>query len=265
MDEAQGSESHPEMTRPKHSFITTAACSRLYHGTKRNDSSSICRNIRLRPGVLLCTQNDRRSVIFDENRGRFFALDEIGTRLLQRSMQSNPDQAIRAVAKLFHVSPDLVSEDWQTLWRKLQHEKLIAQDHVCITSRKVPSTCKLFILLTWAWISLRLFGWSRSIRFWRSKCCRQFSGSINQANDLILAVDRAVTEAAAQHWLNTECKERSLVAWLILTRDIGVPAELIIGVNFYPFHAHAWVESNSLTVTDHAVICETYTPIARYK
>jgi hypothetical protein len=79
------------------------------------------------------------------------------------------------------------------------------------------------------------------------------------------AVSRAVQEAAAAHLLNTECKERSLVAWRILREHFGLPAELVVGAIPFPFQAHAWVECGSWTVTDERANCETFTPIARYR
>jgi hypothetical protein len=65
--------------------------------------------------------------------------------------------------------------------------------------------------------------------------------------------------------LNTQCKERAVVAWHILRNRWDLPAELVVGVRAFPFEAHAWVECGPWTVTDEGSRCEVFTPAVRYQ
>jgi hypothetical protein len=59
-----------------------------------------------------------------------------------------------------------------------------------------------------------------------------------------------------------DCLPRSLALFRFL-RECGVPAEHRIGVDRFPFRAHAWVEHGGRVVADHAGNAQTFTTIAR--
>ena len=50
----------------------------------------------------------------------------------------------------------------------------------------------------------------------------------------------------------------------LLRRHFHVPASLVLGVMFYPFQAHAWVEWGPWTFSDDRDRCEVYIPVARF-
>jgi transglutaminase-like putative cysteine protease len=65
-------------------------------------------------------------------------------------------------------------------------------------------------------------------------------------------VERAayhVAVAAAFFPGRAVCLEQSLALYLLL-RGRGVPAELRLGVQVYPFYAHAWVELHGEPVNE---------------
>ncbi len=77
-------------------------------------------------------------------------------------------------------------------------------------------------------------------------------------------IDRLVrAEAARSFLLPMACKERALVGHHLL-RARGLPASLVVGVQHYPFLAHAWVECDGLTVTDDREHCAQFEPVVRY-
>lgn len=54
-------------------------------------------------------------------------------------------------------------------------------------------------------------------------------------------VSEAINRACCWYPKRVLCLQRSVVTTCML-RDIGVPAEMVLGANRLPFKAHAWVE-----------------------
>ena len=71
------------------------------------------------------------------------------------------------------------------------------------------------------------------------------------------AIDFAVRDVAARSLLRLECKERALTC-LALARDLGLAADLVIGLSYTPLRAHVWVACAGRVVGDEAEICGTY-------
>ena len=67
--------------------------------------------------------------------------------------------------------------------------------------------------------------------------------------DLIRRLVRAVSVASTFYWHPVRCLQRSIVLARLL-RDIGVPAQLVIGYRMTPFFSHAWVEVNGRVIND---------------
>jgi hypothetical protein len=55
--------------------------------------------------------------------------------------------------------------------------------------------------------------------------------------------------ASVFYWKQILCLQRS-AATACLLKELGVPAEMVIGVQQFPFKAHAWVEVGGQVVTD---------------
>ena len=73
-------------------------------------------------------------------------------------------------------------------------------------------------------------------------------------------VERAayhVAVAAAFFPGRAVCLEQSLALYVLLRRR-GVAAELRLGVQAYPFHAHAWVELDGEPVNEHRETVERF-------
>jgi len=129
---------------------------------------------------------------------------------------------------------------------------------------QIPTAKSVGKLLTLAWISLRLFGWTGTLQLWR-RWHRLLKPPESIDENLLKQVDNLVREAATRKvFPSVACKERAIVGYQILRGFLGLPAELVLGIQPNPFGAHAWVECGGRVITDFADHCAMYTPVARY-
>lgn len=218
---------------------------------------------RLGTGVGLIEQ-DGAARLLDLERGRFFALDAVGSQLLLGTFAMGPASTARRVSEEYGVPVEQVGRDLQKLLRDLQQKRLVVTGPG-LRRLQIPGWFVVAMLLTLAWLCVRLFGWNGTIRLWR-----RFNGAQEpdrptaDAARTIAAVDQVVRRLAAAHPLNTQCKERALVGWHILRGRYRLPAELVVGVILYPFQAHAWVECGAWHLSDDRSHCDQYIPVARY-
>jgi hypothetical protein len=209
--------------------------------------------------------HDGQARLMDLHRGQFFALDSIGTQMLSLALERDGTELVSRIAAEYGATPEQVQRDWARLSRDLQRDGLLEVTATHYRPRTVPGRLRLLFLLTLAWFYLRLFGWVGTVRLWRRVIKPASKGSpIIESGQVVETVGRAVQEAAAGHLLNTECKERALVAWRVLREDFGLPAELVVGAIPYPFQAHAWVECGPWTITDERANCNAFTRVARF-
>jgi hypothetical protein len=212
--------------------------------------------------VTILVQDDMARLL-DLERGHFYALNATGTHLLTLALQHGPDQAIAQVAGEHGIDETWVRADWAKLLDRLRKKHLLATQ-LSTRRRTLPGRFNLWFLLALAWISLRLVGWARTIRWWRRGRPARAQPWQTRLTPLVQQLDQTVRVAAATHPLNPQCKERALVAWHLLRNRWGLAAELVVGVLAFPFEAHAWVECGPLTVTDNQDRCAMYMPAARY-
>jgi hypothetical protein len=119
-------------------------------------------------------------------------------------------------------------------------------------------------MLRRAFCSLRLNGWASTLELWRRPAEPTAVVAPGEADAAITAVDTAVRDAAARLLLPMACKERAIVGHHLLRAAYGLPATLVVGVQHYPFGAHAWVEIGGRTVTDDEGRCADFEPVARF-
>jgi transglutaminase superfamily protein len=72
----------------------------------------------------------------------------------------------------------------------------------------------------------------------------------------------AIDHACIWYWKRVLCLQRS-AATTSLLREIGIAAELVIGVQQTPFKAHAWVEVDGRPVNDKPYIPQIYLAVDR--
>jgi Transglutaminase-like superfamily len=73
---------------------------------------------------------------------------------------------------------------------------------------------------------------------------------------------RSVDLAAALYFKQVRCLQRS-AATACLLKNVGFPAEMVVGVQQTPFLAHAWVELDGRVVNDKPYMSEIYQVLAR--
>ncbi|NEO00706.1 MAG: lasso peptide biosynthesis B2 protein [Moorea sp. SIO3I7] len=220
---------------------------------------------RLQKDVILVLQ-DGVARVLGLNRGRFYGLDAIGTKMLMLVLEQGLETAARCLAGEYGVPEGQVLADVKKLLQDLERQQLLVCQLPQSYQPVPPSHFTTSLLLTLAWISIRTLGWTRTIKLWR-----RWQPSIapntppENWEKALAAVDAVVRSAAAKHMLlPMACKERALVGWQILRTTFGLPAELVIGISLYPFEGHAWVECGSEIVTDDQLHCQMFTPVARY-
>lgn len=221
---------------------------------------------RLPQDVILIFQ-DGVARLLDLNRGRFYGLDSVGTKTLMLLLEHGLETVVSCVAQDYGVAEELVRTDLTKLLQELECKKLlISQLSQSQEFPKLPSRLTIYVLLTLAWISVRILGWTKTIRLWRRLQCPVDKYTLSDDwEPIVQAVNALICKATATHlFLPMACKERALVGWHILKSTFGLPAELVIGINLYPFQAHAWVECGSWIVTDERSHCEIFTPAIRY-
>src|SRR5262249_8677868 len=131
---------------------------------------------------------------------------------------------------------------------------------------RLPGRWFINLQLCVAWLCIRVVGWDRSIGIWRPAFRHGPSRrDSDESRRLVTDLAQRIRAAASGHLLNPQCKETSLVAWRLLRGRFGYDATLVIGVMPYPFQLHAWVECESMLVTDDRDHCELYEPVFRYQ
>jgi hypothetical protein len=100
-----------------------------------------------------------------------------------------------------------------------------------------PSVLGCLATLAVVDVTARLFGLRRALRLATGPARTGQSA----ASDVVDVVAHRVAVAGAFYPRRALCLEQSLALCLLLRRR-GVPAQLRIGVQPRPFHAHAWVE-----------------------
>jgi hypothetical protein len=218
--------------------------------------------------------------IFDLDRGRFYGLDVIGSRLLTLALEVGTENAAAEAALIYGVAPTLVRGDLESLLAGLRQRHLLECDRSprpyagrriprwlagpCLVNE--PITKRLAgRLLRRAWWSLRLDGWASTLRRWSRPIGPVRPVSPSKRDEVVTSVDTAIRRAAASGLLHRAvCKERALVGHHLLRVVHGLPASLVVGVQHYPFGVHAWIEVDGRIVTDDPDHCAGFDPVARF-
>ena len=116
--------------------------------------------------------------------------------------------------------------------------------------------------LSLAKLSFAVFGWSATVDAWAKRFVRRVAAT-SEAGDAAERIDRTVREASVRNLFGSNCKERALVC-TAMARDAGLPAQLVIGVEFYPLEGHCWCEIAGTIISDDPATCRRFVPVFRY-
>jgi hypothetical protein len=124
---------------------------------------------------------------------------------------------------------------------------------------EVPSVLRCGLLILAVKTSLKVAGFDRTRRWIRRYAQRN---ELVDSGDTgaIAATEYAVAMAAAVYPGRAQCLERSLVLYYYLRRR-GVAVQFLMGVQMYPFMAHAWVEYQGVPINDVEEHVKLFTPI----
>ena len=117
-----------------------------------------------------------------------------------------------------------------------------------------PGVLRCLALLMACDVALRVFGYARTIRV-----ARRLAGERNApaGENLIQQTLRNIVVATALYPGRSKCLEQT-VAGFVLLRRRGTPVDIRLGVQPYPFSAHAWLELKGVPVTESPEVVATY-------
>lgn len=225
----------------------------------------------LAPGVIFVRHDDIGRLL-DLDRGRFFGLNPSATDLLVSFLEGGVPHTIERLKSRYAVTEDEARRDAEAMLDALRRRDLMAKPALRpgrfawlkqLTSFRLIrgrglGTLRIRWLLARAWLDLRLGRWSRVLAKWRGERNPTSAGDIEQLDGVIRDI------AASAVLLPIACKERALVTWFLCRSELGRGAELVVGVQHYPFAAHTWVELDGRILTDDAEHVSLFEPVVRY-
>lgn len=199
------------------------------------------------PEVLSAVHGDR-TILLDLRTEHFLGLDEVGTIVWAEVVQGGRagvllPELLDALAVAFDAPRGVLARDLGTLLDRLSREGVVegvARGECAPRPGLTPSAVRCVLTLIGVVIGLRLLGLRRSLAAAR-RLVRAVPPVVIPNADFLTQTVRKVDTAAAFFPWRALCLEQSF-ALFILLRRAGVPVRLRIGVQPYPFAAHAWVE-----------------------
>jgi hypothetical protein len=237
--------------------------------------------------VVLAVVEDGTSRLLDLG-GRFYGLSSVGSTKLTQTLRYGSEEAARRIATEYGVPFERVKSDIDQFLETLERSRLVERlgagedlgDRirglmfsgllwparlVKLAASPLPESARIWLLLTFAWLSLRLCGWASSVATLATLFPRLARPADPEKQACAVdRIDRLVRSAAAKHPLPVECKERSICCWVLL-RVGGWPSDLVVGVDLFPFLGHCWCESGDRTISDDPHRCERFVPVLRYR
>jgi hypothetical protein len=224
-------------------------------------------------GVLTSDQ-DPLMILLSLRNGRFYTLNETGSAIWRRVGEGQTVQAvINGVAASFGGSEgvahrvrdfvtDLVRQGVLSIGPKppaLSVSRIASEEAAqSACHHDALPTAVALVYLTLVAAGLRIVGTERTWRF-AHRNLPQRKSPISQQQ--AAAVTQAVSRAATLLPWRARCLQQSL-ATLCLLRKAGIDAHLRLGVQQFPFYAHAWVQVGDMTVNDSPEMLKLYRPFA---
>jgi hypothetical protein len=209
--------------------------------------------------------------------GSFYAVSPVAAAMLRDTIDQGRDAAIARSAARYGVDATRIAADLDALLADMTRRALLRSARPRARSgirRGLASAiagaagfalrlaraprARAWIALALARASFVLLGWNATVRAWRGR----FGAGGAAPIDSQRAIDAAVRAAAAHHPMNVDCKERAL-ACFALARAAGLPATLVVGVDFYPLAGHSWCEIGDAVIGDEEAHCRRFTPAFR--
>ena len=130
-----------------------------------------------------------------------------------------------------------------------------------IRAVRMPSYVVSIALLAIMDLALRFLGFARSVAISRFLAGRR--GGTIQDRRQVLPIAERLARAAVVYPGRALCLEQSLALFVLLQRR-GIAAELRLGVQPYPFNAHAWVELDGQPVNETWETIRQFVPMQEF-
>jgi hypothetical protein len=212
---------------------------------------------------VLATADAEEMVLLDLRSGRYFTLNEVGSRVWMLLAKATTPRAIVEMIRGEYDSPTpaldmAIEQDVAQLLARLLGARLITGAPVQEPPLEAPSVWTCAALLCAVRVGLKVAGLDRTRRAlgFRVRRCRNDSPDPRLIRDCV----RSVALAAAFFPGRALCLERSLTLWHVLACR-GVPVELCLGVQRFPFAAHAWVSCLGEPLNDVREHVEHFQPL----
>jgi len=213
---------------------------------------------------VLSTSDANELVLLDLRSGRYFMLNDVGSRVWTLLTPSTTLRSIvEAIRREYAVNApadeSAVERDVRQLLTSFLAAGLIAAEGAGGSARHAPSPWVCAALLFVIRTGLKYGGLDRTRRVLMSRV----RPATHDAHDrrLIDECVHSVALAAAFFPGRALCLERSLTLWYVL-RSRGIPVELRLGVQTFPFAAHAWVSYQGNPLNDVREHVEHFQPLA---
>jgi hypothetical protein len=121
------------------------------------------------------------------------------------------------------------------------------------------------LLVTESWLTLLVVDLTLRLRGFKTLhrlLQKRELGQVRKRNLSSEALSHAMDLACAFYFRQVSSLERSAAAALLLRRH-GWQADLILGVQIFPYESYAWVEIDGRIVNDHPNLLESYQVLER--
>lgn len=120
--------------------------------------------------------------------------------------------------------------------------------------KRPPGVARCLLVLVACDIALRCLGFARTLR-----AARKWAGSVEHdlPDEIVRQTLRNVVVATALYPGRSKCLEQAVASFLLLRRR-GASVQIRLGVQPYPFCAHAWLEMNGQPITESAEVISRF-------
>jgi|SRR5688572_31758342 len=199
-----------------------------------------------------------RTVLLDPQRGRYYGLDELGSRIWELAAAGHTRaQIVESLLQEYDVERERLDADIARTLDDFEAKELMRAGGVKRAARP-PGLISSLATVALIDVTLKLFGFSRAV-----KLARWLGGRRRpepKLGELAAAVSRKVAMAGVFYPGRARCLEQSLALYVLLRRR-GVGAELRLGVQPYPFNAHAWVELDGAPLNEQVETIGQFVPL----
>lgn len=233
------------------------------------------------PAHVVSVRAGDATVLMDRKGGTYFTLNEVGGRVWELvGAGATVSGMVDRLLEEYEVSREQLEADVATTVRQLASDGLLARGprpapgslpemqgpkptrRTVVSNRefRVPSVlqCGLTILAVKAMLKTLGFGWTVE---WVRRGVKGVPIRGDVVLETVKAAEYRVAMAGALYPGRAKCLEQSLALYYLLRRS-GIAVRFRMGVQPFPFLAHAWLEYLGEPITDVKEHVEWFTPLA---